>query len=144
MKSQEKYINPTNNLGKMFYQEHNGKGKVVMLNLLKFKEKADYSNFKSLDPGKEITGKEAYQAYAKNAIPLLEKAGSKVLFYGNSNHFLIGPEFESWDVVMLVEHQSAVKFMAFAEDDAYLKIAGHRTAALEDSRLLPISGGKPF
>jgi hypothetical protein len=31
--------------------------------------------------------------------------------------------------------------MEFAQDKEYLKTAGHRTAALEDSRLLPIEEG---
>lgn len=37
----------------------------------------------------------------------------------------------------LVEHESVLKFMEFAQNEDYLKKAGHRTAASEDSRLLP-------
>jgi len=39
---------------------------------------------------------------------------------------------------MLVEQASAASFLAFAGDPAYLAGIGHRTAALEDSRLLPL------
>lgn len=60
----------------------------------------------------------------------------------DSKHFLIGPSDELWDKVLLVEHESVARFMAFAQDEAYLKYAGHRTASLDDSRLLPIVGGK--
>ena len=70
-------------------------------------------------------------------MPFLNAAGSKVIYYGESRDFIIGPEDEKWDRVLLVEHESVAKFMEFANNKAYLKIAGHRTAALSDSRLLP-------
>ena len=75
----------------------------------------------------------------KATLPELEKAGSKLLFYGESNSYLIGPTDEQWDMVLLVEHESVAKFMEFAKNEDYLKGAGHRAAALEDSRLLPIT-----
>jgi len=56
-----------------------------------------------------------------------------------SKNFLIGPEHEAWDAILLVEHESVEKFIAFSQNKDYLKNAGHRTAALEDSRLLPIT-----
>ena len=135
----ENYISPTDEQGKEFYQDYHDKGKVVMLNLLKFREVADYSNFEELRPANEISGREAYQLYIENTMPILAKAGAKVLFSGSTKGFLIGPEKEKWDTVLLVEHQSVGAFMQFAQDEEYLKGAGHRTAALEDSRLLPIT-----
>ena len=39
---------------------------------------------------------------------------------------------------MLVRQASAAAFLSFAQDAAYLAGLGHRTAALEDSRLLPL------
>ncbi|WP_246255857.1 hypothetical protein [Cyclobacterium plantarum] len=46
-------------------------------------------------------------------------------------------DLEKWDAILLVEHKSVSKFMGFANSEDYLKNAGHRSAALEDSRLLP-------
>lgn len=132
------YIDATDEQGKKFYQHFINKRKVVMLNLLKFKAQADYGKATDLKPASDITGKEAYQLYLDHTLPELNKAGSRVIFYGSSQYFLIGPESEKWDAVLLVEHQSVVKFMEFARNENYLKTAGHRTAALEDSRLLPI------
>ena len=137
--NKQNYIHPTSDSGKAFYVKHHGKGEVVMLNLLKFKEVADYSDTPHLAPESEISGIEAYQLYAEHTLPLLDKAGSKTLFYGKCSPFMIGPEAEEWDAMLLVQHESAERFIAFAQDEAYLKIAGHRTAALEDSRLLPIT-----
>jgi hypothetical protein len=39
---------------------------------------------------------------------------------------------------MLVRQSSIASFLAFASNDGYLAGIGHRTAALEDSRLLPL------
>lgn len=39
---------------------------------------------------------------------------------------------------MVVRQNSVAAFMAFAGDPAYLAGLGHRTAAIEDSRLLPL------
>lgn len=139
--SKQNYIHPTPDAGKTFYMKYHGKGEVVMLNLLKFKDIADYSDAPHLARESETSGAEAYQRYAEHTLPLLEKAGSKTLFYGKCSPFMIGPEAEKWDAMLLVQHESAEKFIAFAQDEAYLKIAGHRTAALEDSRLMPIAKG---
>lgn len=88
-------------------------------------------------PKNKISGEEAYQLYIEHSMAELENAGSKILFYGECSHYLVGPEHKEWDAVMLVEHQSISKFMEFGKNEYFLTTAGHRTAALEDSRLLP-------
>ena len=71
-------------------------------------------------------------------MPHLEKSGGRLLFFGRGGSFLIGPSDERWDAAMLVEQSSTASFMAFASNPEYLVGIGHRTAALEDSRLLPL------
>lgn len=139
-----KYIDASPEAGKEFYQNFHDKGKVVMLNLLKFRSTADYKNLEELKPTKNITGEEAYQLYMESILPELEGAGSRIIYFGKSRNFLIGPDSEKWDAVLLVEHESVLKFMEFAQNPNYLKKAGHRTAALEDSRLLPTNEIKNF
>lgn len=138
----ERYIDATPYAGKEFYQNFHQKGRIVMLNLLRFKQIADYSKLQEIKPKNEISGEKAYRLYLDYTLPLLEAAGSKVVFYGSSQSFLIGPDNEKWDNVLLVQHESVSKFIEFAKDNEYLKYAGHRTAALEDSRLLPMVEGK--
>jgi hypothetical protein len=65
-------------------------------------------------------------------------AGSIVEFFGTGGHNLIGPEDERWDLAMIVRQASVQDLFAFAANGEYLAGIGHRTAALEDSRLLPI------
>lgn len=139
-----KHIDARPEAGKEFYQNFHDKGKVVMLNLLKFRETADYTNLEGLKPTKNISGEEAYQLYMDSTLPELEKAGSRIIYFGKSRNFLIGPDSEKWDAVLLVEHESVLKFMEFAQNPDYLKKAGHRTAALEDSRLLPTNEIKNY
>lgn len=114
-------------------------GEVVMLNLLRFREVADYSAHPELAPERPVSGAEAYDRYIVEAMPHLRARGGDLLFLGDGGPFLIGPESESWDRAMLVRQSSVQAFLAFATDEAYLAAIGHRTAALADSRLLPLT-----
>lgn len=131
------YLDATQKAGRDFYQR-GIPGAVVMLNLLRFKDQADYSNHPGLAPHGPISGRAAYDLYIRHTLPYLEEAGGEVIFKGKGGPFLIGPEAERWDEVLLVRHASVAKFMAFAQHEGYLKGIGHRTAALADSRLLPM------
>ena len=113
-------------------------GPVVMLNLLRFREVADYSATPELAPAGPISGAAACDLYYQHTLPHLKASGGEVLFFGEGGNFLIGPGDERWDAAMLVRQNSVADFMAFAANSEYLKGIGHRTAALEDSRLLPL------
>jgi hypothetical protein len=113
-------------------------GPIVMLNLLRFRTVADYSHSPHLAAENPISGAEAYDRYIAHTMPYLIRSGGALLFSGDGGQFLIGPEHERWDRALLVRQSSVDSFMAFAADSAYLAGLGHRTAALEDSRLLPL------
>ena len=131
------YLQPTEESGRAFVRR-GIKGEVVMLNLLRFRDVADYSTNPDLAPEKPISGVEAYERYMAHTIPYLIESGGELLFFGAGGAFLIGPQAERWDRVMLVRQRSVGAFMAFATNEAYLAGIGHRTAALVDSRLLPL------
>jgi len=133
----EKYLNPTQESGRDFINRKIS-GNVVMLNLLRFKERADYTASPELSPQISITGEKAYQLYMQHTLPFLKETGGEILFFGKGGSFLIGPSYEIWDTVMLIRQTSVDSFISFASHPEYLKGIGHRTAALEDSRLLPI------
>jgi uncharacterized protein (DUF1330 family) len=130
------YLNPTDEAAKQLFTRAI-KGELVMLNLLRFKDVADYSNALELAPQQPISGKEAYQLYMKKTLPLLKKSGGEIFFLGTCEHFFIGPSEEKWDLMMLIKQKSLANFLAFATDPRYLEIIGHREAAIVDSRLLP-------
>lgn len=111
---------------------------IIMVNLLRFNEKADYSNIENnhADYGKDCSGRRAYKNYSKEVIKLLWEVGGQILWLGNVRDSLIIPEHESWDEVALVYYPSREAFKRMVTSDAYLEIVHHRSAALDDSRLI--------
>jgi len=134
------YLEPTPESGRAFFTRGIS-GSVVMLNLLRFRVTADYSATPHLAALVPISGEEAYRKYMEHTLPYLERSGGKLLFFGRGGQFLIGPDNERWDAAMLVRQESAAAFLAFASDQEYMSGIGHRVAALEDSRLLPLIEG---
>ena len=133
----EGYLEVTQTAGAAFLQR-NIEGPVVMLNLLKFREVADYSATPDIAPPQPISGRAAFQEYIKLTLPFLTAAGGEAVFVGKGGSFLIGPPDVQWDMAMLVRHASVAAFMSFAANEEYKIVLGHRTAALQDSRLLPL------
>ena len=131
------FLEPTNESGRILL-ERGITGPVTMLNLLRYRAMADYAAYPALAPPSPITGRAAYDLYAEHTLPFLTAAGGEVRFIGAGGPALIGPPEERWDLVMLVRHASVEAFMGRATNDGYLAGVGHRMAALEDSRLLPI------
>jgi hypothetical protein len=131
------YLEPSDESARRFL-ERDIKGSLMMLNLLRFRDVADYSRFPQLAPPEPISGREAYDRYVRHTIPFLNASGGTLEFFGTGGHNFVGPAEERWDLVMLVRQASVTSFLAFASNEDYLAGIGHRTAALEDSRMLPI------
>ncbi|WP_333600934.1 DUF1330 domain-containing protein [Flavobacterium sp.] len=138
----KKYLMPTQEAGRDFVMKQI-QGSVVMLNMIRFRDIADYSATPELMPNEPISGKQAYDLYIDHTLPFLTKSGGEILFMGEGGAFLIGPANEHWDAVLLIRQNSVDSFLAFESNQDYMKGIGHRTAALEDSRLLPIIENKP-
>lgn len=130
------HVEPTQDAVAAFLR-HGLEGEVVMLNLLRFRDQADYSRSPELAPDQPISGRDAYHRYEATTLPLLQAAGGEVVFYADGGAPLIGPGDARWDLVLLVRYPSPEVFLSFTSDPDYLAGVGHRTAALEDSRLLP-------
>lgn len=133
----ERYLDVTQEAGAALFRRAIP-GEVIMLNLLRFREVADYSTAPELAPEERISGREAYQKYIDHTLPFLEATGGSIMLLAEGGQYLIGPQDERWDVAMLIRQNSLQDFMAFSSNAEYLAGMGHRTAALEDSRLLPL------
>jgi uncharacterized protein (DUF1330 family) len=131
------FLEPTQENGAALFRR-NITGEVVMLNMLRLRETADYSGNPELAPETLISGREAFQKYIDHTMPFLKESGGELLLLGDGGNFFIGPDDEQWDVIMLVKQSSVESFFAFASNSEYLTGIGHRTAAVLDSRLLPI------
>ena len=134
----KRYLDVTQAAGRDFIQR-GLQGPVVMLNLIRLRAVADYSASPELAPATPITGAEAFRRYIAHTLPHLHASGGQMLFLGDGGTFLIGPPDERWDLVALIRQSSVDTFLAFAQNADYLRILGHRTAAVEDSRLLALS-----
>ena len=134
----KRYLEVTQAAGRDFIQR-GLQGPVVMLNLIRLRAVADYSASPELAPATPITGAEAFRRYIAHTLPHLHASGGQMLFLGDGGTFLIGPPDERWDLAALIRQSSVDTFLAFAQNADYLRILGHRTAAVEDSRLLALS-----
>jgi uncharacterized protein (DUF1330 family) len=105
---------------------------IEMLNLLRFKERAD-----GVDADDGISGAEAYARYGAAIGGHLERVGAQVVWAGACNPALIGPDDPEWDMALVVRYPSRAAFLSMVQDPDYLAQARHRTAALADSRLIP-------
>ena len=121
-------VNPTPERMEAFEGAAQDDGPIVMVNLLRFRERADYAEGGS--------GKEAYARYSKAVVPLVWEVGGQVLWMGKVRDALIAPAGESWDEVVLVHYPGRRAFLRMVRSDSYQAIMHHRTAALLDSRLV--------
>jgi hypothetical protein len=113
-------------------------GPITMLNLLRLRATADYSGSPNLAPIAPISGREAYDRYIEHTLPYLGATGGEVFYMGMGGNYLIGPDGQGWDLAIMVRQKSLEDFLSFASNDGYLKGVGHRTAAVWDSRILPL------
>ena len=107
-------------------------GPFVMVNLLKFKEKAEYPD--GSEP--ELSGREAYARYSRVALAKVQASGGAVEVRTKAHVALIAPPDEQWDDILLVSYPSKEAFLAMIGDSDYQAAAEHRSAALADSRLI--------
>jgi hypothetical protein len=135
--AETRYLDATQDAGRALFMRGID-GPLVMLNLLRFRVVADYSATPDLAPSAPITGAAAYDLYMQHTLPHLTAAGGEVLFFGSGGPWFIGPPGERWDAALLVRQSSLQSFMAFAANADYMAGLGHRLAALEDARLLPL------
>jgi uncharacterized protein (DUF1330 family) len=128
-------INPTREQIARFEQDAPDQKPIVMLNLLRFRDVADYGAHAAASDG-GVTGRKAYDRYSKAVMPLLFEVGGLPLWMGKGRAGVIVPEGESWDEVLLVHYPSRAAFVRMVRSSAYQSIMHHRTAALADSRLV--------
>jgi len=135
------YLDPTKETFAKF-REMDRPGPIHMLNLVKFREKAAYPD------GRDVSGAEAYKAYARESGPVFRGLGGKQVWIGKPELMLIGPQdSEQWDIAFIAEYPGVQAFVAMLRDPVYREAVKHRQAAVADSRLLrlaPAAAGKEF
>ncbi len=112
-------------------------GPVCMLNLLKFKEQAEYEDGRD----EQISGQEAYGRYAAKMRQFVEAAGGRFLFGGEVKALVLGEVDELWDSAGIVEYPSKQEFVAIASSPEVQELSVDRKAGLAGQLLIAISEG---
>jgi uncharacterized protein (DUF1330 family) len=129
----QKVIDPTGESFSALNREVPPDTPIVMLNLLRFREEADYPAGSGHAP---CSGREAYARYSGHAAVAVAKAGGDLVWSGAVQSHPIAPPGERWDEVLLVRYPSVAAFLGMVMDPEYQRQSVHRTAALDDSRLV--------
>jgi uncharacterized protein (DUF1330 family) len=112
-------------------------GPIWMLNLIRLRKNAKYED------GREATGAEAYAEYGRTSEPFFKGVGGKIVWAGNPQLVVIGPEDEHWDMAFVAEYPSSAAFGEMVKNPGYQAIVHHRQAAVKTSRLIRIKPGAP-
>ena len=99
---------------------------IYMVNLLKFKEKAEYEDGR----GTELTGQAAYGIYGSEVVAHLAKVGGKVVIGGAVTGLRLGVVEELWDSVAIAMYPNRKAMFKMITDPEYMKSAEHRSAGL--------------
>jgi uncharacterized protein (DUF1330 family) len=101
-------------------------GPVVMVNLLKFREKAAYPDGSDA----ELSGFEAYTRYGMAVKGIIERLGGRMIYVGLVDGLMIGECEDLWDQVALVEYPSRAALLEMVNSPEYHAIEVHRDAGL--------------
>lgn len=112
--------------------ERKPEGSVYMLNLLKFKERAEYADGRETD----LSGEAAYMLYGAGVTKIINEMGGDFVFSGKANVLVIGDGELEWDSVAIVRYPSLDHFTRMVASEAYQAIHVHREAGLEHQVLI--------
>lgn len=114
-------------------------GPFVMVNLLKFHDRARYE-----DGDRGLTGAEAYMLYGEAVRKLVEGLGGRVRYQGRVTDLMLGEVEELWDVVALAEYPSLEAFRNMAMSPEMHAIEHHRKAGLKGQLNIKTKPGEGF
>ena len=124
----ENRIYPSKEQMKGFFEASNDDGPIFMVNLLKFREKAEYKDGRETS----LTGSQAYAVYGKIMEKHLKEIGGELILKSKVTRMTIGKVEELWDAVAIVKWPSK-KVMGdnmMPSDPVLLEGYQHREAGL--------------
>ena len=102
-------------------------GPIFMVNLLKFKDKAEYEDGRETN----LTGREAYMIYGRAVAELLPKFGGRGIFAGDVTYLSLGRVEELWDEIAIAMYPSRGDMVRMSMSEEWRAIAVHRSAGLK-------------
>jgi uncharacterized protein (DUF1330 family) len=124
------------------YLDYQGEGRVHMINLLKYRPRAEYPQGHELAGEAGGTGGEAYQRYGAAAVPKIFEYGGRIVGMSRPYQVFIG-EGQDWDDVVTVEYPNHNAFIEMMRDPEYRAAIVHRDAGLERTVVIaaaPLTG----
>lgn len=107
--------------------EEGPKGPIFMVNLLKFKERAEYKDGRPCD----LSGREAYQIYGRAVSKLLPKFGGGAFFAGDVTFLALGQAEELWDEIAIATYPNRKALFEMSTSAEWQEISVHRDAGLK-------------
>ena len=101
-------------------------GQIFMINLLKFKDKAEYEDGRETD----LTGREAYALYGKAVTGILPKFGGRFFFAADTTFLAIGQVEELWDEVAIAVYPERPAMLKMSMSEEWQAAGIHRAAGL--------------
>jgi uncharacterized protein (DUF1330 family) len=111
-------------------------GPLRMLNLLRYKERAEYADGRET----ELSGREAYALYGQGVSKIIGELGGRLAFAGRCQTLLIGDGDLAWDDVAIVEYPSLDAFRKMTGSAEYAAVHVHREAGLAHQLLIHCLG----
>ena len=117
-------INSDNKARDEFFAKLDPNAPLCMVNLIRFKDKAEYPDGRDTD----LTGAEAYNIDGQAGMQMIMDLGGTHVHGGMITGLMLGQVEELWDVVGIVEYPSPAAFRAMLDSEAYQEIHIHREA----------------
>jgi len=108
-------------------------GPVYLLNLLRFKQRAEYADGRATD----LTGEQAYALYTEGVSKLIAGVGGRIIWFGRCNTLVIGDGDEPpWETAAIVEYQHLEDYLKMRGGADYEDVHVHREAGLAQQLLI--------
>ncbi|MCY3586107.1 MAG: DUF1330 domain-containing protein [Acidimicrobiales bacterium] len=101
-------------------------GPIYMVNLLKFRDKAEYEDGRETD----LTGFEAYQLYGRAVSRIIQDYGGEIQFAADVTFLSLGQVEELWDEIAIAKYPNRGALLAMSSSQEWQEAAVHRTAGL--------------
>ena len=112
-------------------------GPIFMVNLLKFKERAEYEDGRETD----LSGRDAYNLYGQAVSQIIQDYDGEVVFVGDVTFLSLGQVDELWDEVAIAKYPNRAALWAMSTSKEWNEAAVHRTAGLAGQLNIETVGG---
>ena len=106
--------------------EKGPEGPIFMINLLKFKDRAEYADGRET----ELTGRQAYQIYGAGVAQLITEYDGHILFMADVTFLSLGQVEDLWDEVAIAAYPDRNALLRMSTSKEWRDLSVHRAAGL--------------